>query len=49
MSLNRSWAEYGHVISKWLFIVALACLALAFAYLVFGPDAPREILENRHE
>jgi hypothetical protein len=48
MNSNRSWAEYGHVISKWMFVAALACLVLAFAYFVFGPE-PQEIFNDAHE
>jgi hypothetical protein len=49
MSPNRSWADYGHVLSKWLFVAALACLVLVFVYLVFGPEAPQEVFQDAHE
>jgi hypothetical protein len=44
MNFNRPWAEYGHLLSKWLFLAALACVVLAFVYLVFGPEAFQEDL-----
>jgi hypothetical protein len=49
MNFNRPWAEYGHVISKWLFVAALACVVLAFVWLVFGPEPPQEVFRDPYE
>ena len=49
MNFNRPWAEYGHLLSKWLFLAALACVVLAFVYLVFGPEPPQEVFRDPYE
>jgi hypothetical protein len=49
MSSNRSWVDYGHVISKWLFVSALARLILAFVYLVFGLEDLGRFFKDAHE
>jgi len=49
MNFNRPWAEYAHVISKWLFVSALARLILAFVYLVFGLEDLGRFFKDAHE
>ena len=36
-------------IAKWLFLIALAGLVLAFGYLMFGPEVSEPILEAPHD